>query len=372
MRINYETDPLKHYVRKHGWLRAAKQQKHVIGKRLKKIPLRYFTFCAVDAIDVFMLERAGILERSESTRRLEGVYFCEQDFEDFGIISELIGSDEQGFQGTFEDIVLFKDDEETEGKTLENEQESGNFYTPEIREKLRYKDRHYRLRDAFPFDIINLDVCGVMFPPKEGVIAPLLESIIRILEWQTESRFSTNNRTCDQFTLFLTSHIDPGLTNRKAIQQLENRVSENLCISERFKSAFVERYGHDQANQLVNEDFPEFFRVALFKFIIHKALSTELGWTVTSEPTYLYNRDDKWVENKQYQIMHTVSVYRRIPNFQKRLDDPSRAEYIQSVTKLVNGPVKWVDRIIKDSDILRELEEDLNKIIELRDRYHNS
>ena len=65
MRINYETDPLKHYVRKRGWLRAAKQQKHVIGKRLKKVPLRYFTFCAVDAIDVFMLERAGILKRSE-------------------------------------------------------------------------------------------------------------------------------------------------------------------------------------------------------------------------------------------------------------------------------------------------------------------
>ena len=56
MRINFETDSLKHYVRRYGWLTAAKQQKSAIGNRSKTIPLRYFTFCAAEAIDVFMLE----------------------------------------------------------------------------------------------------------------------------------------------------------------------------------------------------------------------------------------------------------------------------------------------------------------------------
>lgn len=361
--INFETDTLKHYVRKNGWLTAAKQQKQAIGRRSKNIPLRYFTFCAAEAIDVFMLEREEILKRSEETERLEGVYFCEENDENFMRIATLIGSPEQGFQGTFQDIVLFEDDEETIGKTLEDE----NFYPREIREKLKCKDAHYRLRNAFPFDIINLDVFGVMFPPKKGVITPLLESILKILEWQTTSRFSINELPSNRFTLFLTSHIDPDLTDQTAIQQLINRVSTNISTNSTFQFEFVKRYGHDQVDQLVRENFAEFFCVALPKFMISKALF-DLGWTVTTGPTYLYNRNDKWIENKHYQIMHTVSVYERIPDFQKRLDNPGMGDYIQSVTKLVNDGVQWVNEIIANPNIKKELEEDLKEIIELRDR----
>ena len=360
--INFETDLLKHYVRRYGWLKATKQQERAISKRSKGIPLRYFTFCAADAIDVFMLEREGIVKRSEKTGRLEGVYFCEKDPEPFGRIADLIGSPQQGFQGAFEKIVLFEDDEETRGKTLEDE----HPYTPEVREKLRYKDAHHRLHEASPFDIINLDVFGVMFPPRQRVITPLLESIMQILEWQTESRFSINNRECNQFTLFLTSHIDPDLTDQTAIQQLENRVIDNISTSVDFQSAFVKQYGHNQVKKLVCENFAEFFCLALPKFMIYRALHDH-GWQVTCGPTYLYNRDDRWEENKRYQIMHTVLVYERIPDFEQRLDVPNTGQYMQSVTQLVNDGIEWVDDVIENSDINRELKEDLKKIVELRD-----
>lgn len=359
MRINYETDPLKHYVRRHGWLKAARQQKQTI-RRSKNIPLRYFTFCAAEAIDVFMLEREQILKRSEETERLEGVYFCEEDDESFGRIAELIGSPQQGFQGEFEKIVLFEDDEETKGKTLTDEE----HYPLAIRRKLRYKDAHQRLRAAFPFDIINLDVCGVMFPPREVAMTQLLKSLIQILEWQTKSEFPINNLECKRFTLLLTSHIDPDNTNQQAIEQLENRVNDNMKNTD-FRTAFVEKYGHNQVGKLINEKFPEFFCVALPKFIIHEALF-RLGWQVTCGPTYLYNRDYRREENKQYQIMHTVGVYERIPNFQERLDAPNPSQYIQSVTQLINNGVEWVDSITKNPDILRQLEQDLTKIVELR------
>lgn len=361
MHINFEKDLLKHYVRTRGWLAAAKNQKNAIRKRSKRIPLRYFTFCAVDAIDVFMFEREGILKRSEETGILDAVYFCERDLENFGLIANLIGSREQGFPGPFEKIVLFKDDDETEGKTFDDD----NFHTADLREKLRYKDAHCRLRKAFPFDIINLDVFGVMFPSEQEIITPLLESIIQILKWQTESRFPISKRECNRFTLFLTSHIDPVLTDQTAIQQLENRVIDNISTSEEFHSAFLKQYGHNEVGKLRRENFAEFFCVALPKFIIQRALYNH-GWQVTCSPTYLYNRNDRWDENKQYQIMHTISVYERIPGFQQSLDAPLTSQYIESVTQVVNDGVEWVNDCIKDSDISQELRADLNQIVTFR------
>ena len=236
---------------------------------------------------------------------------------------------------------------------------------------MRYKDAHCRLRKAFPFDIINLDVCGVMFPPRKGVMAPLLKSIIQILKWQTESRFPINNLECKQFTLFITSHIDPNRTNQNAIEQLKNRVTENINTNADFRSAFYTRYGHNQVDKLARERFAEFFCLALPKIMIHRALY-DYGWRVTCGPTYLFNRDDIREENEQYQMMHTVSVYERIPSFRERLDDRSREKYIQSVNRLVETEVEWVDDVIKNPEINQELQENLDQIIELRDQRRNS
>ena len=365
--IDFETDVFKHYVRRCGWLIAAKDQKRAISRRSKRIPLRYFTFCAEEAIDVFMLVHEGIIERSEQTGRLEGVYFCEQDDSKFGIIADLIGSPAQGFPGPFEKIVLFEDDEETEGRTLEDDQP----YTSDVlHKKLRYKDAHCRLRKTFPFDIINLDVCGPMFSSEQTVITPLLRSIVQILRWQTESKFPINDRECNRFTLFLTSHVAPDRTNQNAIEQLKNRVTENINTNVGFRSAFSSRYGHDQADRLVRENFAEFFCLALPKFIIHRALH-DYGWQVNCGPTYLFNRDNKWKKNKPYQMMHTVSTYERIPDFQQRLDTPSTGQYMQSVTQLVETGVKWVDDTI-EPDTERKLQENLKKIVELKNQHQKS
>ncbi len=361
MPINYETDPLKHYVRKHGWLTAARQQKQSIRNRPKNIPLRYFTFCAEEAIDVFLLEREGILERSEDTGRLEGVYFCESDHDKFGIIADLIGSPEQGFQGEFEKIVLFEDDDDTREKTVEDEE----FHSAEVRRKLRYKDAHLRLREAFPFDIINLDVCGVMFPPRKVIITQLVQSIFQIIDWQTKSNFPINDLECNQFTLFLTSHVNQERTNQAAIQLLEDLMIDNMRTSGHFRSAFIEQYGHDQVKKLVNENFPEFFSLALLKFIIRTALY-DSGWEVIPSSTYLFHRDNKWDKNNPYQIMHAVSVYKRIRGFRERDDVPNTSQYIQSVTQMIKNGVEWVDSVIKSPGIHQLLKEDLKQIVALR------
>ncbi len=365
--INFKEDPLKHYVRKNGWLKAAKQQKQVIRRRSKRIPLRYFTFCAVEAIDVFMLELEGILKRSKQTGHLEGVYFCERDPVDYTRISNLLGLKAQGFLGKFEKIVLFEDDDDTRGKTRND----GNFYPEEVDKKLLYKDAHQRLREAFPFDIINLDVCGAMFPPRKNIMNPLLKSIIQILDWQTNSKFPINNLECKQFTLFLTSHINSAdRTNQKAIQQLTDLVIDNINTNPNFQGAFVNRYSHNQVQKLVSENFPEFICLAIPKLMIKRAL-LDFGWEVDHGETYLFHRDDRREDNEQYQIMHTTSVYKRISDSSEQLDVFKMEQYFQSVTQLVNDGIQWIDSIVENPNIKQELEEDLIQIVKFRDQRNN-
>ena len=59
-----------------------------------------------------------------------------------------------------------------------------------------------------------------------------------LLAWQTESKFLINERECKQFTLFLTSHIDPVDTNQSAIEQLENRVIKKYQYQRRVSVCF--------------------------------------------------------------------------------------------------------------------------------------
>jgi hypothetical protein len=361
--IDYKTDISKHYVRRNGWLPACRNQVLAIKRRLKKAPLRYFTFCAADAIDVFMLEREKIIQRHAITGRLEGVFFCERNEDDFGKIADLIGSPEQGFQGDFERIVLFEDDHETLGKELYNETEEA--FTEALRKKLRHKDAHARLRREFPFDIINLDVCGVMFPPRRGVIAPLLRSVIQILKWQTEYQLP-NNQYSKQFTLFLTSHVDPDQTDREAIEQLSGRLSDNISAHPEFRSAFANRYGHEVVGNLVDQKFAEFFCLSLPKYIIHYVLF-ELGWEASYGPIFLYNRPDRYTQ-KNYQMMHSISTYKRIEKFGQRLDQPNVSQYVQAVTRIIESGMTWVEPQIEIVDIKTELETDLVSIVNFRDQ----
>lgn len=369
--IDYGSDILKHFVRKNGWLPACKSQLYAVRNR-KNIPLRYFTFCAAEAIDVFMLEHEGMLQRSDKTGRLEGVYFCEKNPDDFGKIASLIGSPEQGFLGDFEKIVLFKDDEDTVGQELypqpkEDEKDDDPVFSEDVRKKLHYKDTQRHLREAFPFDILNLDVFGMMFPPRKGVITPLLKSLIRILEWQAKSNFS-NHRPCQQFTLLLTSHIDPSNTDEEAIRQLAKRFSENIETNIAFRTAFLNSYGHEDTNKFVKENFAEFFSLAFPKYIIHEALF-QLGWEMVPGPIYLYKREYTKEKGRIYQIMHSISTFKRIPDFGQRLDVPEISKYTRAVTQIVDNGVIWIDDIVKTPDIGKALAEDLAKIVEFRDQY---
>ena len=96
-KLNWDTDVAKHYVRRFAWLPAASAQFEA-SRSANRDP-SYFTFCASNAIDVFLFLSEGVLKRAPATDVVSNTYFCEARHVEFNRISQLIGAHEQGFLG---------------------------------------------------------------------------------------------------------------------------------------------------------------------------------------------------------------------------------------------------------------------------------
>jgi len=359
-RIDYDTDILKHSVRVTGWLPACRHRYNRMrhGKR----PLKYFTFCASNAIDVFMLEKEGIIRRNAKTGHLDGVYFCEENPQEFRKIVELVGSEAQGFLDSFVNVACFRDDADTRGKSIYDDSE---YYEEPIRRKLKRKERHTRFRDAFPFDVINLDVCGVIFPPRQqSIVSPMLQSIRNILAWQKQ-RDPKDNHLCDEFTMFLTSHVHPANLNRRAVSTLVQSFDSNLHLYIPYNAAFAERYHLVDATQFADANFPEFFAVALPKIIVEDA--HRRGWDVEYKDIFLYIRYAKG-QIRPYYIMSSVAHFRRAPALSATLDNPLRPRYVEEVTGVLDRGPRWLDDYVQEQAKAQELQQSLSEIIQYRER----
>jgi len=261
-RLKYETDITKHYVRLFGWLPASNQRKSAVGGRR---PLRYFTFCAASAVDVFMLEREEVIRRNVDDGVLQETYYCELEPPDFRTIGELLRSSQQGFLGRFEDIILFEDVGDTVGKT--NTDPGPGKVTNALRDQLDLKDKHQRLKAAFPFDIINLDATGTLLPPREPPKSKLIKAIERMLEWQRDRRLP-NGDLLDQFALFLTTRVVGIETSPEGISELVGLLQANVDSRPGFRGVWKDRLGKVTPAELAEQDFPRFFSMAIPKWLV--------------------------------------------------------------------------------------------------------
>ena len=64
-KLDWDKDVVKHYVRRFGWLPAASAQ-FAASIDANRDP-KYFTFCASNALDVFLLLNEGVLRRDPKT-----------------------------------------------------------------------------------------------------------------------------------------------------------------------------------------------------------------------------------------------------------------------------------------------------------------
>jgi|GEM_PF-6223238 len=374
-RIDYDSDPIKHYVRYDGWLEAFRYQHDrvdtAIRDKRRKQPFTYFTFCASNAIDVFMLEKEGFLVRDEASGRLNHVYFCEKDDGEFAQIVNLIKSEQAGLNGDFKEIVLFEDDDDTHGKDAVDME--GRTPDKAVRDKFRYKELHRRFRNLFPLDVINLDVHGVFFPQHENKYSAMLRAVKKIFEWQEQSLSGEDNHRCERFTLMLTTHLEEGFLKAEAVGEMEEIVRDNIANHREFSEAFNAKFGHTDPGALRVADFPTFFSVTLPKLIA--PLAREHGWFGEHRRIYTYTRSTH-AEGPDYHMMSSVINYQKLPpelDRLPRLFDDLPNEFVNRYVRemcniLTYKPVNVVAELALP-DILPIVTNDLQGIVDFRELF---
>lgn len=361
--LEWDTDVVKHYVRRQAWLPAAIDQAE--STRDSGREPKYLTFCAAEAIDIFLFLKEGVLTRDPNTDSVLNTYFCEKDPLVFSEISQKVGPHEQGFFGDFEDMILFEDDEDTRGLDFDD---IHSRYSRDLRRRLSTKARHQRFRSAVPFDVMNLDVCGTFFPPRSGVLSPMLQSIRRLLDWQTES--AKEDTRFDSFTLFLTSHVECGKVNDEAMNDLVTMIETNQATYAGFSQALERRFGTIDPHIIASNDFVGFYCIALPKVVISEAF--QRGWQAQVRFSGLYQRSKRTARGAApttYSMLAWVGRFDRHRPDQLKLglaQAPSDRDYSKLIATLTSKPE---DVDYATGKVQNETKANLTRIVSYRDVY---
>lgn len=327
---NWDERFSKHYVRRDGWLPASKEYMKKTGKSRVK----YFTLCDIHAIDVFMLELAGILPR-DNNGRLPNVVICEGDISKVAKINKLVKPplDEAIIPESLEELITFEDDEYTRNTPLKAF-EKDKFK----RKRLRLKERHERFKRFLPFDIINFDPCNSMLGQALEV-NELYKALERIFEFQ---------KSTSQFLLFVTtgiSYIHPGI-----VRKCKKELSENIEKYPRLKEAMIERLG-----EIKYDKIPEQYRIPIcFVKSILVDIARRKGWYCEHRGVFVYENPDK------------SKMLASVVFCTQASDEQDEAAYLKDIIGVIEGRVKYHSHANSLKD--KSIKEDLKAIIDYREQ----
>jgi hypothetical protein len=331
---DYDRYYAKHCARYYGWLPASIAYR----KQIKKKPLKYFTLCAEEAIDVFMLEQAGVLSRDKN-RNLPNVYICESDEEIAMHIYPLVRPPirEALIIARLERILTFQDNEHTRGRSPDDYDRSRH-----IRKMLRIKGWAQRLESYFPFDIINFDAYGNFLNPDNEANRLLYQSFERIFELQ---------EPIDTFLLFVTTPITHIHADFQS--QFKDDFESNVSTYPEIHSASLSAIG-----TIAYDEIDENKRTALgFAKSIVLATARRTGWRSEHRGIYIY-------QNRSLRKMLSSVI-----QFYKAGTAPDESAYVEDVVRVIQRMPEYYS--YEDSLANQEVREHLERVKEYREQIRN-
>lgn len=368
----FETCLLKHYVRKEVWLPFCRDRLKKIRASAPKNPrrLRYFTFCAVGALDVLLLDREKVIRKSNSDE-FDTVFFFDKNREAIAETQKRIPG-AVGFPGDFVEIVL----QATDGDgdlglhILSNERD-----TREERQRQMRRAQLGSFIESFPFDVVNLDVEQYLFRSKEQLPGVLTNAIRRILEWQRRQGVGSNGKAfgLDEFTLMFTTQVGPtGLSDAYISYLRDDCIAANLAMHPELQEPFLRKSKGQNPNEFFASDFDGAFKLAVPKSLSEMAL--EQDWVVDHDKGIQVYQFDRPSIQGPYRMLHMAMVLKRQqpPREQRAPGQKAPAaltSHKDAIVKLFSQDIVSVeDRVTGAKEI--ELQADLEKLFRHRDRYY--
>jgi hypothetical protein len=374
--FKYETCLLKHHVRTTVWLPMAKERLGIIRATAKsekaKRRLRYFTFCAVGAIDVLMLDLAHVVRRSD-TGRFDTIFFFDKDQEHVAETMRRIPG-AIGFVGDFVDTVLLADpDEATVVDSFDAlEPPPTEFDELATREKQRHIAERREFIRSFPFDVLNLDLEEFLFKDRDEYPGRLLNALRKIFAWQRRPLVRPKHADVflDSFTLFFTTQVGPPNLSNDYKERLEGNLTTNIAADSMLRDLLKDRTGDDDVPSIRGKDFDLFFKLAMPKMLAATLL--EADWYVDPEAGISVVEFERESKDGPYKMLHlAMHVRRQDPPLERRgprEDAPAAADaYRIVVRRIISQPEEVIS--IQSIDTSK-LKASLAEVFERRRSYY--
>lgn len=206
------------------------------------------------------------------------------------------------------------------------------------------------LREYGPYHIVNLDLCGSMFPNTAQDVTPYFTAVNRLLEYQYATQ-KTN------WLLFITTMVEPSVVDIARMQQLCKPTMENVASNPAFADKMAGLLPRDRLqNQthlvdltgLSDAQLVRLFGVALGKWLLRMGQSPSPKWTVGMRRSFQYTI------NKQKNAVLLSLAFDMIPNFAPPVDGTGMSNLDVNVKEFpteVECAVKLAESVFGIADV---------------------
>ena len=226
------------------------------------------------------------------------------------------------------------------------------------------------LKEYGPYHVVNLDLCGSMFPNTAKDPGEYYNALLRLLAYQFE-----NQKT--EWLLFITTMVEPAVVHPDNLQALCKPTRENYRKHDDFAAklkTFLPESAFQNVEQSLNlsvlgeDQMVQLFGVALGKWLLALCQKAQPQWTVAMRKSFRYS-----VNKDKGAVMLSVAFALK-PNITPPVDDTGMANLNLPAKKYPDErecAVKLAESVFHIRDVNELLAEKPELRIELRESQAN-